>query len=102
MYVKFEHSIALIYLVTICEPSGNSQGKQNYSCFLSLMFAVFLNLSPQEKDNFSGSDTSGSEENIRVLQMAVEPRLILIYFIRETDTKNQYKITTSKQRKTME
>ena len=66
------------------------------------MFAVFLNLSPQEKDNFSGSDTSGSEENIRVLQMAVEPRLILIYFIRETDTKNQYKITTSKQRKTME
>ena len=66
------------------------------------MFAVFLNLSPQEKDNFSVSDTSGSEEKIRLLQMEVEPRRTLIYFIRETDTNNQCKIATSKQRKTVE
>ena len=66
------------------------------------MFAVFLNLSPQEKDNFSVSDTSGSEENIRLLQMEVESRLILIYAIRETDTNNLCKIATSKQRKTVE
>ena len=94
MYVKFEHSTALIYLVTICEPSGNSQNKQNYRCFFYLC--------PQEKDNFSVSDTSGSEEKIRLLQMEVEPRLTLLYFIRETDTKNQCKIATSKQRKTVE
>ena len=66
------------------------------------MFAVFLNLSPQEKDNFSVSDTSGSEEKIRLLQMEVESRLILIYAIRETDTNNLSKIATSKQRKTVE
>lgn len=66
------------------------------------MFAVFLNLSPQEKDNFSVSDTSGSEEKIRLLQMEVESRLILIYAIRETDTNNLCKIATSKQRKTVE
>ena len=66
------------------------------------MFAVFLNLSPQEKDNFSVSDTSGSEEKIRLLQMEVESRLILIYSIRETDTNNLCKIATSKQRKTVE
>ena len=66
------------------------------------MFAVFLNLSPQEKDNFSVSDTSGSEEKIRLLQMEVESRLILIYVIRETDTNNLCKIATSKQRKTVE
>lgn len=94
MYVKFEHSIALIYLVTICEPSGNSQHKQNYRCFFYLC--------SQEKDNVSVSDTSGSEEKIRLLQMEVESRRTLIQFIRETDTKNQYKIATSKQRKTME
>ena len=40
------------------------------------MFAVFLNQCPQEKDNFSVSDTSGSEEKIRLLQLEVEPRLI--------------------------
>ena len=66
------------------------------------MFAVFLNLSPQEKDNFSVSDTSGSEEKIRLLQMEVESRLILIYAIRETDTNKLCKIATSKQRKTVE
>ena len=67
------------------------------------MFAVFLNLSPQEKDNFSVSDTSGSEEKIRLLQMEVESRLILIYAIRETDTNNLCKlVATSKQRKTVE
>ena len=94
MYVKFEHSIVLIYLVTICEPSGNSQHKQNYRCFFCLC--------SQEKDNVSVSDTSGSEEKIRLLQMEVECRRTLIQFICETDTKNQYKIATSKQRKTME
>ena len=56
------------------------------------MFAVFLNQ----------SYTSGSEEKIRLFQMEVEPRLILIYFIRETDTNNQCKIATSKLRKTVE
>lgn len=71
-----------------------TQHKQNYRCFFYLC--------PQEKDNFSVSDTSGSEEKIRLLQMEVEPRLTLLYFIRETDTKNQYKIATSKQRKTVE
>ena len=90
----YERSIALIYLVTICEPSGNSQHKQNYRCFFYLC--------PQEKDDFSVSDTSGSEEKIRLLQMDVEPTLTLLYFIRETDTKNQCKIATSKQRKTVE
>lgn len=89
----YERSIALIYLVTICEPSGNSQHKQNYRCFFYLC--------PQEKDDFSVSDTSGSEEKIRLLQMEVEPRRTLIYFIRETDTNNQCKIAT-KQRKTVE
>ena len=34
--------------------------------------------------------------------MEVEPRRTLIYFIRETDTNNQCKIATSKQRKTVE
>ena len=42
------------------------------------MFAVFHNQSPQEKDDISVSDTSGSEEKIRVLQMEVEPRVILL------------------------
>ena len=44
------------------------------------MFAVFHNQSPhdQEKDDFDTGDTSGSEEKIRVLQMEVEPRVILL------------------------
>ena len=40
------------------------------------MFAVFHNQSPQEKDDFDTGDTS--EEKIRVLQMEVEPRVILL------------------------
>ena len=63
------------------------------------MFAVFLNQSPQEKDDFSVSDTSGSEKSE---YSKWKSNLEWFYLIRETYTNNQCKIATSKQRMTVE
>ena len=54
------------------------------------MFAVSF----VEKDDFSVSDTGGSEEKIQHSKW--KSNLEWFYLIRETDTNNQYKIATSK------